>query len=87
MGEYSLFGVISSMGVVRMPGDKTDSLVLAFSDAKVSIVVWDPASFSIKVSSLHYFNEEKLKVCTKPTEMYNKYKHCGQITEKLRKEE
>jgi cleavage and polyadenylation specificity factor subunit 1 len=34
---------------------------MAFRDAKLSVVEWDPANNDVQTSSLHYYEEESLR--------------------------
>ena len=49
--EKSFFGNIESLCAVRLPGTKTDNLVMSFRDAKVSVVAWDPEAYDLKIIS------------------------------------
>lgn len=46
------------MATVRLPGNRTDSLILCFADAKVSILNWDPDKRVLAIGSLHYFEKD-----------------------------
>lgn len=59
--ERKMFGNIESIHALRLPGSERDSLVMSFRDAKVSIVEFDPAIQDFRVSSLHFFEDEKYK--------------------------
>jgi len=62
IGEFSLFGNIESLAVVRLPGRKRDALVMSFSEAKISVVEWNPILHDLQTVSLHFYeNDEKLK--------------------------
>ncbi len=59
-GTFKLFGLVESIGKVRFPGRRCDSLVLSFADAKVSIVDFDPTRYDLVTSGM-YFLDHKLK--------------------------
>lgn len=56
--ETTLFSNIQALGVVRLPGQATDALVLCFADAKVSVVQWDQEKKDVSIVSLHYFEKD-----------------------------
>lgn len=61
--EYTLAGTIT--GLVRIRSDTTasggDSLLVAFKDAKMSMLEWDPEKHSINTTSIHYYEQEELQ--------------------------
>lgn len=52
-----------SMQSVNLANAPRDALLLAFKDAKLSVVEYDPETHDLKTLSLHYFEEEEMKVC------------------------
>lgn len=64
VAQYSLFGNVTSMHSVKLANAPRDALLLAFSNAKLSIVEYDPEVHTLKTISLHYFEEDEMKVCT-----------------------
>jgi cleavage and polyadenylation specificity factor subunit 1 len=62
VAQYSLFGNIVSMQSVNLANSPRDALLLAFTDAKLSVVEYDPESHDLKTLSLHYFEEDDMKV-------------------------
>ncbi|XXH05671.1 hypothetical protein Hte_012106 [Hypoxylon texense] len=61
--EYTLAGTIT--GLVRI-GSKTtasggEALLVAFKDAKMSMLEWDPEKHSINTTSIHYYEQEELQ--------------------------
>ena len=64
MSQHGLFGVVESLAVLRGRAGRSgrDALLLTFRDAKLSVLQWDPATFDLAPSSLHYFEgDESLK--------------------------
>lgn len=62
MAHYQLFGNIMSIQSVSLANSQRDALLLAFSDAKLSVVEYDPENHDLRTLSLHYFEEEDMKV-------------------------
>ncbi|XP_052872855.1 cleavage and polyadenylation specificity factor subunit 1 [Anopheles cruzii] len=61
MTSYRLFGNIMSMQSVSLAGAQRDALLISFSDAKLSVVQFDPDNFDLKTLSLHYFEDEDIR--------------------------
>lgn len=59
--SFTLFANIESISKVSFAASKRDSLILAFSSAKVSIVEYDPSTHDLKTTSLHYFEEQDMR--------------------------
>lgn len=60
--RFDLLTPVRSFGVARIPvRPDVDSLVLAFDQAKVSIVCFDNAKFGLETISLHDFEDEELR--------------------------
>lgn len=62
LAQYTLHGNIMSMQAVQLIGSSRDSLLLSFKEAKLSVVEYDPEIHSLRTVSLHYFEEEEIKV-------------------------
>lgn len=60
--QYTLYGNIMSMQSVTLAHSSRDALLLSFRDAKLSVVEYDPETHDLKTLSLHYFEEEDMKV-------------------------
>ena len=58
---FSLNGIIESLNSVSFAGSNRDCILLTFSDAKVSIVEYDPNTHDLKTISMHYFEEDDMK--------------------------
>ncbi|CDH59136.1 cleavage and polyadenylation specificity factorsubunit 1 [Lichtheimia corymbifera JMRC:FSU:9682] len=65
VAQYKLNGNVSSMGVVRTSSPRgkqgCDSLLLAFNDAKMSLLEWSPTTNSIVTVSIHYYERDEYK--------------------------
>lgn len=64
IARQRLFGVVESLAVLRGKAGRSgrDAILLAFRDAKLSVLQWDPAIYDLAPSSLHYFEgDESLK--------------------------
>ncbi|KAF3057451.1 Protein cft1 [Daldinia childiae] len=63
VAEFPLAGTIT--GLARIKTDTTasggEALLLAFKDAKLSMVEWDPEKNSINTTSIHYYEQEDLQ--------------------------
>ncbi|XP_053401547.1 cleavage and polyadenylation specificity factor subunit 1-like [Mercenaria mercenaria] len=66
LATFSLFGNIMSMKAVRLPGAQRDALLLGFSDAKLSVVEYDVGMHDLQTTSLHHFEDQKLKDFSDP---------------------
>lgn len=62
LATYTLFGNIMSMQSVTLAGSQRDSLLLSFKDAKLSVVEYDLDTHDLRTLSLHYFEEEEMRV-------------------------
>lgn len=63
VSQYTLYGNVMSMQCVNLANAPRDALLIAFADAKLSVVEYDPDTHDLKTLSLHYFEEEDMKVC------------------------
>ncbi|KAH0539099.1 hypothetical protein FGG08_004337 [Glutinoglossum americanum] len=61
--EYHLSGTITSLARIRTLNSKTgaDCLLIAFKDAKLSLVEWDPERYGLSTISIHYYEREDLQ--------------------------
>ncbi|CAD7702900.1 unnamed protein product [Ostreobium quekettii] len=55
--QFRLNGVVESLAVLKSRAKKgqRDAVVLAFREAKVSVVIWDDVNHTLKTTSLHFF--------------------------------
>ncbi|KAI8646973.1 CPSF A subunit region-domain-containing protein [Parasitella parasitica] len=65
VAQYKLNGTIATMGVVKTNSPRgkegCDSLLLGFSDAKMSLLEWSPSTNSIVTVSIHYYERDEFK--------------------------
>lgn len=62
LSQYTLHGNVMSMQAVTLVGSQRDSLLLSFRDAKLSVVEYDQDTHDLRTVSLHYFEEEEIRV-------------------------
>ncbi|XP_026677670.1 cleavage and polyadenylation specificity factor subunit 1 [Diaphorina citri] len=62
VSQFSLAGNVMSMQSVTLNNSERDALLLSFKEAKVSIVQYDMDTHDLKTLSLHYFEEEEMKM-------------------------
>lgn len=62
VAEYTISGTITSMVGVKTSKSKSggDSLLLAFRDARLSLVEWDPTRHSLSTISIHYYEQDEM---------------------------
>ncbi|KAK4940166.1 mRNA cleavage and polyadenylation factor subunit [Elasticomyces elasticus] len=62
VAEYNLAGTVTSLGRVKTPDSKSggDAVLIAFLDAKLSLIEWDPTLHSISTLSIHYYEHHDL---------------------------
>ncbi|XP_071959341.1 cleavage and polyadenylation specificity factor subunit 1-like [Antedon mediterranea] len=58
---FSMFGSIMSVKPVQLSGSSRDSLLISFSEAKISLVEYDPGTHDLKTLSMHHFEDNELK--------------------------
>lgn len=51
-----------SMEAVSLANSSRDALILSFKEAKFSIVEYDPDCHDLRTLSLHYFEEDDMRV-------------------------
>ncbi|KAI8145123.1 CPSF A subunit region-domain-containing protein [Fennellomyces sp. T-0311] len=65
VAQYKLNGSVASMGIIRTASPRgkqgCDSLLLAFNDAKMSLLEWSPSTNSIVTVSIHYYERDEFK--------------------------
>lgn len=82
VAQYTLFGCVVSLQSINLANSPRDALLLAFKEAKLSIVEYDPETHDLKTLSLHYFEEEDMKVKTnsKQQHLIVNFRMVGLIT-------
>lgn len=63
VAQYELSGTVTSLARVRIMASRSggQALLLAFRDAKLSLVEWDPERYSISTISIHYYEQEDIQ--------------------------
>lgn len=63
VGEYTLSGTVTALARVRIQNTKSggEALLVAFRDAKLSLIEWDPEHHAISTISIHYYEGEELQ--------------------------
>lgn len=63
VAEYSLPGIITSLGRVKILASKSggEAILIAFRDAKLSLIEWDAEKHGIATISIHYYESEALQ--------------------------
>lgn len=62
LSTFTLFANVMSMQAVSLSNSSRDALLLSFREAKLCVVEYDPDSHDLRTLSLHYFEEEEMKV-------------------------
>ncbi|PVI08231.1 hypothetical protein DM02DRAFT_666191 [Periconia macrospinosa] len=62
VGEFPLAGTVISLARVKALNTKSkgEALLVAFRDAKLSLVEWDPESYNLNTISIHYYENPDL---------------------------
>ncbi|ORY68642.1 CPSF A subunit region-domain-containing protein [Pseudomassariella vexata] len=63
VAEYPLSGTVTGLARVKLPTCKSggEALLLAFKDAKLSLVEWDPQKHTIYTTVVHYYEQDELQ--------------------------
>lgn len=63
VAEFSLAGTVTGLARVKSHNTKSggEALLLAFRDAKLSVVEWDPENYTLYTTSIHYYEQEELQ--------------------------
>ncbi|GME22477.1 Cleavage/polyadenylation specificity factor A subunit [Neofusicoccum parvum] len=63
VAEYPLQGTVLSLARIKALDTKSggDALLIAFRDAKMSLVEWDPANHTLSTISIHFYEGEELQ--------------------------
>lgn len=62
VGEYPLAGTVTSLASIKAQNTKSggDAVLIAFKDAKLSLIEWDPENYRISTVSIHYYEGENV---------------------------
>ena len=62
VAEFPLAGTVTSLARIKALDTKSrgEALLVAFRDAKLSLVEWDPESFNLHTISIHYYENPDL---------------------------
>jgi len=62
LGEYPVAGTITALTRIKVRGTKSgaEALLIAFRDAKLSLVEWDPEVYGLNTISIHYYEEPEM---------------------------
>jgi len=65
VAEYNLSGTITAMAPVKTMTSRSggDAVLVAFRDAKLSLVEWNPEQYNIATISIHYYEGDDLHSC------------------------
>lgn len=63
VAEISLAGTITGLARVKAANTQSggDALLIAFKDAKLSLVAWDPERLALTTISIHYYEQDELQ--------------------------
>ncbi len=63
VAEFALEGTVTGLARIRIAGTKSggDALLVAFKDARLSLVEWDPESHDLSTISIHYYEQDELQ--------------------------
>lgn len=62
LANYTLWGSIMCLQTVKVHGTGRDLLLVSFKDAKLAVLQYDPNTHNLATLSLHYFEEDDMKV-------------------------
>lgn len=65
VAEYNLSGTVTDISRIKALDTKSggEALLIAFRDAKLSLVEWDPEQHNLTTVSIHYYEGEELHGC------------------------
>ncbi|KAI5864811.1 CPSF A subunit region-domain-containing protein [Durotheca rogersii] len=63
VAEFSLAGTITGLARIQSQASASggEALLLAFRDAKMSMIEWDPEKHAINTTSIHYYEQDDLQ--------------------------
>ncbi|KAL8822748.1 MAG: hypothetical protein Q9191_006522 [Dirinaria sp. TL-2023a] len=63
IAQYELSGTVTALAKVKILRSRSggEAILIAFRDAKLSLIEWDPERYSISTISIHYYEQEDVK--------------------------
>ncbi|KAH8883832.1 hypothetical protein GQ53DRAFT_846646 [Thozetella sp. PMI_491] len=63
VAEFPLAGTVTGLARIKTPNTKSggEALFVAFKDAKLSMVEWDPERHALATISIHYYEQDELQ--------------------------
>jgi len=63
VAEFPLSGTVTGLAKIKTLNTRSggESLLIAFEDARLSLVEWDPERYSLSTVSLHYYEQDELQ--------------------------
>jgi cleavage and polyadenylation specificity factor subunit 1 len=63
VAEIPLSGTVTGLSRIKTPTSLSggDGLLIAFKDAKLSLVHWDPSRLTVSTTSIHYYEQDELQ--------------------------
>ena len=63
IAQYELSGTVTSIARIKIGASRSggQAVLLAFRNAKLSLVEWDPERYSISTISIHYYEQEDIQ--------------------------
>lgn len=62
LATYTLWGNVMSLASVKSPSTGRDLLLVSFREAKLSVLQYDLQTNNLITLSMHYFEEDDMKV-------------------------
>jgi cleavage and polyadenylation specificity factor subunit 1 len=75
VAEFPLAGTVISLARIKALNTKSraEALLVAFKDAKLSLVEWDPETFNLNTISIHYYENPELAGAPWSVELKDSY--------------
>lgn len=63
VGEFQLAGTVTSLASIKILKSRSGgaALLVSFKDAKISLVEWNPETYSLSTISIHYYEGEDMQ--------------------------
>lgn len=75
LASYTLWGNVMSMASVKCPSAGRDLLLVSFKEAKLSVLQYDIHTNNLITLSMHYFEEDDMKVILRRILSEKFYRH------------